>query len=60
VAGLQRVRRDFLDYDLPYTAAVAALLLFCEAAKQETATVELARRTIEEIEKVRRSTSPAA
>jgi len=98
VAGLQLVRRDFLDHDLPYVAAVAsldlavvwlragrtaevrelaaeveavfrakkisrealaALLLFCEAARQETATVELARRTIAEIEKARRSASPA-
>ena len=99
VSGLQLVRRDFLDQELPYTAAVAsldlavvwlragrtaevrelaaemgavfrakkirrealaALLLFCEAAKQETATVVLARRTIAEIERVRRSASPAA
>jgi hypothetical protein len=99
VAGLQLVRRDFLDHDLPYTAAVAsldlaivwlragrtaevrelaaemeavfrakkirrealaALLLFCEAAKRETATVALVRRTIAAIEKASRSASPAA
>ncbi len=96
-SGLQRVRRDFLDHDLPYAAAIAsldlavlwlragrtaevrelaiemevvfrakkirrealaALLLFCEAARQETATVELARRTIADIEKARRSPLP--
>ena len=39
--------------------ALAAILLFCEAAKQETATVELARRTIADIEKARRAASPA-
>jgi hypothetical protein len=39
--------------------ALAALLLFCEAAKQETATVALARRTIADVEKVRRSAFPA-
>jgi len=97
-SGLQLVRRDFLDHDLSYTAAVAsldlavlwlqagrtaevrelaaeieavfrakkihrealaALLLFCEAAKQETATIALARRTIAEIEKAGRSASSA-
>ncbi|HEY4572751.1 MAG TPA: hypothetical protein VIJ26_02265, partial [Thermoanaerobaculia bacterium] len=35
--------------------ALAALALFWEAAKRETATVELARRAIAEIEKVKRS-----
>jgi|SRR6185295_17675798 len=39
--------------------ALAALLLFCEAARQETATVALARRAIADIEKVWRSVSPA-
>jgi len=39
--------------------ALAAILLFCEAARQETATVALARRTIAEIEKAMRSASPA-
>jgi transcriptional regulator with XRE-family HTH domain len=34
--------------------ALAALALFCEAARQETATVELGRRVIADIEKVRR------
>ncbi|MEA2604408.1 MAG: hypothetical protein QOF89_5400 [Acidobacteriota bacterium] len=37
--------------------ALAALKLFCDAARQESATVELARRTITEIEQVRRSAS---
>lgn len=41
----KRIRRE----------ALAALSLFCEAAKQESATVELARQVIAEIEKVRRS-----
>jgi transcriptional regulator with XRE-family HTH domain len=97
--GLQRVRRDFLDHDLPYVAAVAsldlavlwlragrtaevrdlaaeleavfrakkisrealaALLLFCDAAKRETVTVALVQRTIVDIENARRSASPAA
>jgi len=97
-AGLEQVRRAFLDHDLPYLAALAsldladlglragrtaevralaaeikavfqakkihrealaALLLFCEAAMQETATVELARRTIMDVENARRSASPA-
>jgi hypothetical protein len=35
--------------------ALAAILLFCDAAKQETATVELARRAIADIEKIMRS-----
>ena len=35
--------------------AVAALSLFCDAAAQETASIELAQRVIEEIELVRRS-----
>jgi hypothetical protein len=34
--------------------ALAALRLFCEAAREETATVELARRAIAEIEKAKR------
>jgi tetratricopeptide (TPR) repeat protein len=38
--------------------ALAALRLFCDAARQESATVELARRTIAEIEQARRSVSP--
>jgi tetratricopeptide (TPR) repeat protein len=38
--------------------ALAALTLFWEAAKQETATVELVRRVIAEIEKVKRSAPP--
>jgi hypothetical protein len=32
-----------------------ALKLFCDAAKQEAATVELARRVIAEVEKARRA-----
>lgn len=35
--------------------ALAALTLFCEAARQETATVALTRQTIDQIEKARRS-----
>lgn len=38
--------------------ALVALGLFCQAAGQETATVELTRRTIAEIERVRRSAPP--
>ena len=38
--------------------ALAALRIFCDAARQESATVELARRTIAEIEQARRSASP--
>ena len=38
--------------------ALAALRLFCEAAEQESATVELARRVIAEIEHVRRAAPP--
>lgn len=34
--------------------ALASLRLFCEAAERETATVELARRVMAEVEKVRR------
>lgn len=39
--------------------ALAALRLFCEAAKGERATVELARRVISDIERARRSAPPA-
>ena len=35
--------------------ALAALALFCEAARMEAATVELTRQVIAEIERVRRS-----
>jgi transcriptional regulator with XRE-family HTH domain len=38
--------------------ALAALQLFCDAAGQEAATVELARRVIAEIEQARRSAPP--
>jgi tetratricopeptide (TPR) repeat protein len=38
--------------------ALVALNLFCQAAKQEAATVELTRRTIAEIERVRRMALP--
>jgi hypothetical protein len=38
--------------------SLAALRLFCDAARQEAATVELARQVIQEIEQVRRSVSP--
>lgn len=38
--------------------ALLALKLFCDAARQETATVELSRRAITEIEKERHSVSP--
>ncbi|MFL6197825.1 MAG: hypothetical protein ACJ76J_01490 [Thermoanaerobaculia bacterium] len=40
--------------------ALAALNLFCDAAKQEAATVELARRVIAEVEKARRAGPPPA
>jgi tetratricopeptide (TPR) repeat protein len=39
--------------------ALAALALFCEAARQETATVELAKRVIAEVETAQRSASAA-
>jgi tetratricopeptide (TPR) repeat protein len=39
--------------------ALAALSLFCGAAKQESATVELTRQAISVIERVRRSAPPA-
>jgi len=39
--------------------ALAALLVFCEAARREEATVELARQTAEVIEKVRRERRPS-
>jgi tetratricopeptide (TPR) repeat protein/DNA-binding XRE family transcriptional regulator len=39
--------------------ALSALLVFCEAARREEATVELARRTAEVIEKVRRARRPS-
>ncbi|MFL6199601.1 MAG: hypothetical protein ACJ76J_10520, partial [Thermoanaerobaculia bacterium] len=38
--------------------ALVALSLFCQAAKQEAATVELTRQTIAEIERVRRMAPP--
>jgi len=38
--------------------ALASLKLFCDAAKQDAATVELARRVIAEVEKARRSGPP--
>jgi tetratricopeptide (TPR) repeat protein len=39
--------------------ALAALRLFCDAARQEIATVELAQKVIAEIEEIRRSAAPA-
>lgn len=39
--------------------ALAALKLFCDAAKQEAATVELVRRVIGEVERARRAGPPA-
>jgi hypothetical protein len=38
--------------------ALAALKLFCDAAKQEAATVELARQVIAEVERSRRAGPP--
>jgi hypothetical protein len=35
--------------------ALAALSLFCEAARQETATLELTRNVMAKIEEIRRS-----
>jgi tetratricopeptide (TPR) repeat protein len=40
--------------------ALAALALFCEAARKEAATVELTRRVIADVEKVLRLASPPA
>ncbi|MFP5285515.1 MAG: hypothetical protein ACLGI9_07240, partial [Thermoanaerobaculia bacterium] len=37
--------------------ALAALKLFCDAARQEAATVELTRRVIGEVERARRAES---
>ena len=39
--------------------ALAALSVFCEAAQQESATVDMAKRAIAEVEKAQRSASPA-
>ncbi len=39
--------------------ALAALRLFCEAAIQEGATVELAKQVIAEVERAQRASSPA-
>jgi transcriptional regulator with XRE-family HTH domain len=39
--------------------ALAALSLFCNAARQESATVDLARQAVDEIERARRSASPS-
>jgi transcriptional regulator with XRE-family HTH domain len=39
--------------------ALAALTLFCEAAKHETATVELAKRVMAEVERARRGGRPS-
>jgi tetratricopeptide (TPR) repeat protein len=39
--------------------ALAALSVFCEAAKQEIATIELTKRVIDDVEKAQRSASPA-
>jgi transcriptional regulator with XRE-family HTH domain len=39
--------------------ALAALTLFCEAAKQEVATVELVQRVIADVEQAQRSAPPA-
>lgn len=39
--------------------SLAALSLFCKAARQESATVELARKVVADIETVRRSASPS-
>jgi tetratricopeptide (TPR) repeat protein len=39
--------------------ALAALSFFCDAARQEIATVELTRKAIADVEKARRSTPPA-
>jgi len=39
--------------------ALAALTLFCEAARQETATVELAKRVIGEVERAQRDGRPS-
>jgi transcriptional regulator with XRE-family HTH domain len=97
IAGLEQVRRDFADHELPYDAALAsldlamlwlrggrtaevkelalemesifiakkihrealvALQLFWEAAKQETASLDLVQSVIAKIERVRRSASP--
>jgi hypothetical protein len=55
---LEQVSRDFRAHDLPYEAALSSLDLFCEAARLEAATVELARRAIAEIETARRSAPP--
>ena len=39
--------------------ALEALRLFCDAARQETATVELVRQVIAKVEEAQRSAPPA-
>jgi transcriptional regulator with XRE-family HTH domain len=98
IAGLEQVRREFAEKNLPYEAALssldlallwlgagrtaevrelaaamswifqakgiareasAALALFCEAAREELATIGMARRLIAKVEKVQRGAAPA-
>jgi tetratricopeptide (TPR) repeat protein/DNA-binding XRE family transcriptional regulator len=57
MALAQRMEKVFVAFGIE-REALSALLVFCEAARHEEATVELARRTAEAIEKVRRKHPP--
>jgi hypothetical protein len=57
MALAQRMEKVFVSLRIE-REALSALLVFCEAARREEATVELARRTAEVIEKVRRKHPP--
>lgn len=52
-----RMEKVFVSFGIE-REALSALLVFCEAARREEATVELARRTAEVIEKARRQQGP--
>jgi tetratricopeptide (TPR) repeat protein/DNA-binding XRE family transcriptional regulator len=57
MALAQRMELVFVSLGIE-REALSALLVFCEAARREVATVELARRTAEVIEKVQRRHPP--
>jgi tetratricopeptide (TPR) repeat protein len=57
MALAKRMERVFVSLGIE-REALSALLVFCEAARREEATVELARRTAEIIEKVQRTHPP--
>lgn len=53
-----RIEKVFVSLGIE-REALSALLVFCEAARHEEATVELARQTAEVLERVRREQSPS-